>query len=103
MALAHRDHQLFNLETFPGFLQITSSRVRSLRFHAQFTLLAIMLIFLRALSGISTGHLTIIDGEDVHELGADAEPRALLRIRSDEFWKRGRLVHIPWPCRVLHE
>ncbi|KAK0221160.1 Mycolic acid cyclopropane synthetase-domain-containing protein [Armillaria nabsnona] len=43
---------------------------------------------LGALSGISTGHLTIIDGEDVYEFGADEEPRALLRIRSDEFWTR---------------
>ncbi|SJL13978.1 uncharacterized protein ARMOST_17430 [Armillaria ostoyae] len=43
---------------------------------------------LGALSGINTGHLTIIDGEDVYEFGADEEPRALLRVRSDEFWTR---------------
>ncbi|KAG7439658.1 CFS1-like protein [Guyanagaster necrorhizus] len=61
MALIHRDHQLSNLGTLLGFL---------------------------TLNGISTGHLTIKDGEDVHEFGPDEEPRVLLCVRSGEFWTR---------------
>ncbi|SJL13976.1 uncharacterized protein ARMOST_17428 [Armillaria ostoyae] len=43
---------------------------------------------LGALGGISNGHLTIIDGEDVYIFGAEEEPRALLHVRSGEFWTR---------------
>ncbi|KAK0196264.1 CFS1-like protein [Armillaria mellea] len=43
---------------------------------------------LGALKGISNGHLTIIEGEDVYEFGAEEEPRALLRVRSGEFGTR---------------